>query len=224
MKKILVFAAHPDDAETCVSGTIMHFHDQGSQIHLLNLTNKGGARTPHSEKCAELMGATMSYMDFSDEGEGLEHDKVEHLGVMFDEPHLKAVYDEIKAFQPDLILAHWPVDSHPDHNATGSLVLRASDLIRLDDTDLCPELWFYGPCTGYQSLCFKPDTYIDVTPYMERIKELYQIYNKVVPIMDIWEIDETALRYNGFQSGSFYAEGFIKCNFRKGTPRYQLKP
>lgn len=218
--KILVFAAHPDDAETTVAGSIGVYIKKGHSVHIVNMTNKGGPRVACAEKSADIFGATVEFLPFEDSGECSDQSR-NNLGVQFDSEHLNTVLQTIELHKPDLVWAHWPVDTHPDHIATGALVLRACDLLRLEEK-LVPDLWFFSPCLGYQALCFKPDIFIDVTEFIELKKQVIAVYNGVVPIMDLYKMEEEVMKYNGFQHGCFFAEGFVRCNFRIGKPRYEV--
>jgi LmbE family N-acetylglucosaminyl deacetylase len=217
--KILVFAAHPDDAEWAVGGSICRYTDAGHSVHVVNMTNNHTARVACAQETNKLLGCTCEFLDFNDLV--TEESTPHYLGVRFDPEHLAIVRQKIEEHHPDLVWAHWPVDTHPDHVATGSLVLRATDQIRLA-ADWHPELWFFAPTVGYQAVCFRPDHFEDITPYVERKKQAMLIYEKVVSIMQYYVTEETAHRYYGYLSGFTYAEAFIKCNFRMGRERYEV--
>lgn len=217
--KIAVFAAHPDDAETCVGGSICRYSDAGHQVHVVNMTNKGSVRVASAERSAKTMGCTCEFLDFADQGTRLDQSR--ELGIAFDAAHLAVVDAKLRELKPDMVWAHWPVDTHPDHISAGSLVLRVCDLIRLENIGWCPELWFFHPCIGYQALCSAPNHFEDITDYVERKHKAVGEYECV----NIWEnyvLHENADKYHGYQSGYLYAESFTKCNFRIGDARYRV--
>ena len=219
-RNILIFAAHPDDAEVCVGGSICRYVEQGHRVHVVNMTNNHGPRVACAQRASELLGFTFEFLDFEDVGQrGLE-DPGSHLGIRFDPAHLAVVDATLRARRPDLVWAHWPVDTHPDHVAAGSLVLRACDTIRLGG-QWNPELWFFGPAFGYQSICFRPDHYEDVTPYVGRKKQAVGEY-EIVNIWESYPLEETAMKFHGYASGYPYAEAFTKCHFRIGEARYKV--
>lgn len=217
--KILIFAAHPDDAEITVGGSICRYTDAGHSVHVVNMTNNHTKRVACAQETSKILGCTFEFMDLNDV---IRHgEDPNYLGVRFDSEQLKLVREKIEEHHPDLIWAHWPVDTHADHIAAGSLVLRATDQIRMSG-DWHPELWFFAPELGYQAVCFVPNHFEDITPFVERKKEAILVYDKVVSIMRIYVIDETGHRYHGYVSGYKYAEAFVKCNFRVGKERHQI--
>lgn len=219
--KIIVFAAHPDDAETIVAGSICSYIKQGHSVHIVNMTGAGGARVQCASDTAKLYGATCEFLPFKDAGEVAEENAPLHLGVQFDSKHLDVIYKVIQAQKPDMVWTHWPVDTHPDHVATGALTARATDLLRLEG-EIIPDLWYYGPCIGYQALCFKPDHFVDVTDFIDIKQQGIDIYNKIVPIAESYKMEITVMKHNGFQAGCHYAEGFVRSNFRIGDARYKV--
>lgn len=218
--KVLVFAAHPDDAEFCVGGSICRYIERGHDVHVVNMTNNHGPRVTCAQRAAELLGFTFTFLDFNDAGENALSTHRTHLGMQFDPEHLRVIDAVLREHRPDLVWAHWPVDTHPDHIAAGSLVLRACDNIRLEG-DWLPELWFFAAAYGYQSVCFKPDHYEDVTPYVDLKKQAVYQY-LAVNVHEAYPLEETAMKYYGYASGFAYAEAFMKCHFRIGRARYEV--
>jgi len=218
--KILIFAAHPDDAETCVGGSICRYVEAGHSVHVINMTNENTERVSCADRACAILKCTHEFLDFVDIGAVPDSEGPCRLGMRFDPAHLESVTTKLREHQPDLVWAHWPVDTHPDHIAAGSLVLRACDNLRLEG-DLVPDLWFFLPATGYQSLCFAPDHFEDVTPYIERKRQAVAEY-ECVNIFESYPIHETAMKYHGYQGGYLYAEAFVKCHFRVGDPRYKV--
>jgi LmbE family N-acetylglucosaminyl deacetylase len=217
---IMIFAAHPDDAEVTVGGSICRYTDAGHRVHVVNMTNNGTERVDCAARTSAILGCSCEFLDFADIGTlGLQSGP-STLGIRFDPEHLAVVQAKIEAERPDLVWAHWPVDTHPDHIAAGSLVLRACDNIRLQG-NYHPQLWFMAPAIGYQALCFAPDHYEDITPYVERKRTAVAEY-ACVDIFAAYPIDETATKFYGYASGNAYAEAFVKCHFRVGRERYDV--
>lgn len=218
--KIIIFAAHPDDAEISVGGSICRYLEAGHQVHVIHTTGKKSKRFVTAGKTAAILGHTYEFMDLKDRGLGKDQLK---LGLKFDEPTLKAVYKKIKEHKPDMVWSLWPIDCHPDHAGLGTCVTYACDLIRLEKhKNWCPELWYYYGASGYQSICMAPNHYEDITPYVERKRLAIEEYAKVVDVRAGISIHETSWKYNGYQSGFLYAEAFTKCSFRIGDARYEV--
>src|SRR5262249_21375714 len=71
----------------------------------------------------------------------------------------------IRAERPDLLLTHWPIDTHPDHQAASFLAIRAS----LASRGRAP-LYFFEVDYGYQTMGFQPTDYVEITAVREKKK------------------------------------------------------
>lgn len=205
-RRILVFSAHPDDAETCCGGTICRFSDEGYRVHIVHMTCSSPIRATEAAAAAKVMGATVEVWKFTD-----GKMKVELTGV-------RKVQLLISKFRPKLVLAHWPVDYHPDHQATGCLVLQAINKLE-GEIDPCPELHFFEACPGYQSYYFHPNHHVDISPYVKRKRDAVACHASV-RCLDVYPIHETMAKARGYESGASYAEGFIRLPFRLGNTRH----
>jgi LmbE family N-acetylglucosaminyl deacetylase len=127
--RLLVFGAHPDDAEYHAGGLATIYRRVGHVVKFVSVTDGAAghhARTPEelrairseeARAAAASIGADSEVWSFSD-------------GAL--EPTLdvrRRVIREIRAFQPDLVLTHRTNDYHPDHRAVGQAVQDASFLI-----------------------------------------------------------------------------------------------
>ncbi len=75
-----------------------------------------------------------------------------------DEPTLRVVSAWLDEVKPDIVVTHWPLDSHPHHHVLSSLVWQ------------CYRqkggwnLYFYEVDTDRESIAFRPERYLDITP------------------------------------------------------------
>lgn len=218
--KIVILAAHPDDAETCVGGSIRRYVEAGHDVHVINFTNARGPRVDCAARAGALLGFTHEFLDYPDAGP-LGSFVNPELGVACDTSTLRHVQERLQELHPDMVWAHWQVDTNTDHVAVGSLALMAVDNLRLAHNDWHPELWFYFPAPGYQALCLCPDHYEDISPYYELKRRAVAEYD-VVDIFSCYPIHETADKYWGYMAGCLYAEAFRKCHFRVGRARFDV--
>ena len=129
---VLVVAAHPDDAEISVGGTIAKAIAEGLRVGIVDLTT--GEPTPrgsHETRCAETRQATAA----------LGHPWRTNLGLpnrrlFATEEARRALANVIRQTQPKLLLGPRPTDVHPDHTATSELVDAARFWGKLSRTDL----------------------------------------------------------------------------------------
>ncbi len=121
-KNIVVFAAHPDDTEIFVAGTLKLLGDAGWNITICTLTagGMGGIGTTEEQtielrkqeaaRAAKLLNARYYCLDGRD-------------GFLYDTPELRlAVQDIIRKERAGVVITHLPMDYHADHRATASIV------------------------------------------------------------------------------------------------------
>ncbi|GJM27512.1 MAG: hypothetical protein DHS20C17_01470 [Cyclobacteriaceae bacterium] len=127
--RIIVFGAHPDDAELDAGGVAALWAAQGHAVKFVSMTNgdvghfrmAGGPlaqrRTAEVQECARLLGIETEVLDIHD-GE-----------LMPTLENRKIVARLIRDWQADIVLCHRPYDYHPDHRYTGELVQDASVVV-----------------------------------------------------------------------------------------------
>lgn len=119
---LLFVAAHADDLELSVGGTIAKAVKDGLRAGMLELTHGelGTRGTPQirereAQKGARILGATFrEHLDFGDGG--LRTGRDEELQLI----------DFIRRAKPKLVFAPWPDERHPDHVRTGQITTDAS--------------------------------------------------------------------------------------------------
>jgi bacillithiol biosynthesis deacetylase BshB1 len=117
----LVIAAHPDDAEISLGGTILRMVRAGAKVGVCDLTRgEMGTRGTEADRTAETRAATAALglavrcnLELPD---GRVRATVESRQA------LAAVFRE---HAPSLVLAHHTQDLHPDHAACGQLAREA---------------------------------------------------------------------------------------------------
>lgn len=123
---VLAAAAHPDDIEFMMAGTLLLLKDAGAQIHMWNLANGHCGTARHSREeiiciraaeaqdSARMAGATAHAPLFDD------------LAIFFDQPSLARVAAVVREVRPTVILTHSPQDYMEDHQNTGRLIVTAA--------------------------------------------------------------------------------------------------
>jgi N-acetylglucosamine malate deacetylase 1 len=222
---ILVFAAHPDDAELGCSGTIMAQIEKGSKIGIIDFTcgelgTRGNAklRLQEAEKASEIMGLSIrENMGFRD---GF---------FVNDETHQLKLIQKIRQYKPDLVLANAPEDRHPDHGKGSKLATEACFFAGLEkistfDENGSPQAPWRPKNLFYyiQDMYLTPDFVVDITPFWHRklasIKAFEsQFYNpnsnekeSYISSLDFFNFLEGRARHVGHAPGFTFGEGFIK--------------
>ena len=124
-EKVLVIGAHPDDPETMCGGTMIKLREMGVEVVSVYFTSgeagipgksheeSSAIRTAEAKKACEVMGVRAVFMTQIDGNTEVN----------------KARYAEMKALieaeKPDMVITHWPIDSHRDHRVCSMLVYDA---------------------------------------------------------------------------------------------------
>lgn len=219
---VLVIAAHPDDAEICLGGTLLRLVDAGRRVGIVDVTRgEMGTRGTPDEREAEMRAASALLKLAARDNLGLPDGRVE---VSIDARERLARILRERA--PQIVLAHHVADLHPDHAATGQLAQAAwylSGLARLAQIDggapaLRPRqlLHFMG------HVPFEPTLVVDIGPVWERKRALVRCYaSQLAPAhesdrgehflfgADILARMETRARFFGERIGVRYGEPLL---------------
>ena len=175
---ILVFAAHPDDAELSCSGTIMKHIASGKRVGIIDLTqgelgSRGSAETRREEAAAasDIMGVHV-------------RENLRMADGFFDlsEQNKRSIIEQIRKYQPTIVLANAVEDRHPDHARASQLVSESCFLagLRKIVTIYNGEIQeAHRPQAVYhyiQDRYIRPDFVVDVTGFVDRKIEAIKAY------------------------------------------------
>lgn len=122
----IAIAAHPDDIEYCMGGTLMMLGRAGYELHYLNLAagNCGSVefdsdttakkRRQESRNAAKILGATWHPPMCKD------------LEIFYDAKTLRKLASIIRKVRPSIVLTHSPQDYMEDHMEMCRLVVTAA--------------------------------------------------------------------------------------------------
>jgi bacillithiol biosynthesis deacetylase BshB1 len=175
---ILAFAAHPDDVELSASGTLMKHIAQGKKVAIVDLTrgelgSRGNIETRKQEasEAAKIMGLTARV------NLGLADGFFEQ-----NEENLLKIVEQIRYFQPEIVLANAIEDRHPDHARASKLVSDAcflAGLIKVKTFFETNKQDAHRPrmvLHYIQDRYIKPDLVVDVSPFYDRKMEAILAY------------------------------------------------
>jgi N-acetylglucosamine malate deacetylase 1 len=176
---ILVFAAHPDDAEMSCAGTIMRAIDEGKKVGIIDLTRgEMGTRGTAITRAEESAAATKILGIHARENLDLED-------CFFDlskESQL-AIIRMIRKYKPQVVLANAIEDRHPDHGRAAKLVQEAFFKAGLPKIESFDEQGnkqeAYRPDSLFhyiQDRYIKPDFVIDISAYIDRKLEAIKAF------------------------------------------------
>lgn len=166
---ILVFAAHPDDAELSCSGTIVHHLKLGHKVGIIDLT-RGELGTRGSAELRDIEAAKSSKILGISVRENLA------LADGFfrkDKETLLTIISKIRKYQPEIVLCNAEEDRHVDHGRAGDLLEEAcflSGLRKIETADNNENQTEWRPKAVYhyiQDRLSKADLIFDITPYFQ---------------------------------------------------------
>lgn len=135
---IIVFGAHPDDAEIRAGGTARLWADLGHHVHFVSTTNGdighwqyagpelARRRFQEVTEAAKILGVTTSVLDIHD-GE-----------LMPTLENRRIITRYIRRWKAHIVIAHRTNDYHPDHRYTGVLVQDSAYMVTVPF--FCPEV------------------------------------------------------------------------------------
>ncbi|UCE01580.1 MAG: PIG-L family deacetylase [Candidatus Latescibacterota bacterium] len=214
---VVVFGAHPDDAEMGMGGTVAKLARAGRRVLLVSLTRgecgtygSQAEREREAARAAEVLECDHRLLDFPDS-------RIE--------PDLEArerIMQLLRELQPRIVFApyhsnrfgHHDGMAHVDHLATGVIVRDAVKLARMRGVERessshdVQRLYFYMvPRDRYPTLL------VDVTAEYAVLVRAIEAYESQMAIerhgRAILEILQTYRRYYGIAAGCEYAEPFL---------------
>jgi len=141
--RVLAIGAHPDDPDFSCGGTAVLWAAAGHVVEFVSTTN--GDTGHHAIGGIELARRRRAEAQSSAAVAGINEYRVldNHNGEL--EPTVanrRVLVRLIREFAPDLVLSHRPNDYHPDHRATGQLVMDTSYILTVPNnlalTDILP--------------------------------------------------------------------------------------
>lgn len=231
---LLVFAAHPDDAELCCGGTIAAITAMGKRAGIIDLTmgelgTRGTVRTRQNEakKASAVLGVHTRV-----------NLKIPDGNITNNPANRLKVIRVLRLYRPSIIFLPHHIDRHPDHSKTHELVKESvfySGLSKIKTSGLEP----YRPARTYfymQSSVFEPNVILDVSPFFEIKMNAVKCYSTqfhtgdskhkrnepetFISSRSYMEYIEARMRFYGFQIGVKYGEAFYAEEKLKLTPEF----
>lgn len=176
---VLALAAHPDDVELCVGGTLLNLVRAGHTTAIVDLTRGelGTRGTPEqrlaeSHDAAEILGLTARENLGLPDGD-LANSRANRLRVV----------EAVRRYRPHVLLVNAPECRHPDHPAAATLSVEANfyaglaqiQTVEPDGTPQAPHRAAHV-LHMMQSVEFEPTLVVDVSDVWERRMEAFFAY------------------------------------------------
>lgn len=226
---LLAIVAHPDDAELCCAGTLLKHKDLGYTIGIIDLTrgelgSRGSAelREKEAKKSAEILG--LSARVNLDLGDGVfENNHQTRLKII----------EQVRKFQPKVVLTNTISDRHADHGRAGKLVADAcfySGLRKIETSFNGQNQEAWRPKQVWhmiQDHYHHPDIVVDISEYWQRKLESIRAFSSQfysendndhqpqTPISsrEFWDFLEARARDYARPINGKYGEGFLRNRY-----------
>lgn len=209
---IVVITPHPDDAEASCGGLIANSVKEGKTVIILTMTGGelgiGGKtkeearliRVSEAKNAAQILQAKVLFFGAVD------------ASLSSDSGNTARLTELLLALNPSTVLAPWPMDLHPDHQAAGMLAWRV-----FQDKRLSFLLYFYETTNGphTKSFAFLPTDYIDITGQINTKKKATLQHQSQHP-EDWYFMYETLATVRGYEADVPYAEAYIRAQNSSG--------
>lgn len=219
---VVVIAAHPDDAEICVGGTLLELVDAGKSVAIVDVTRgEMGTRGTLADRDQETRRANALMKLATRVNLALPDGRVQV--TIEARERLARILRELA---PSVLLAQHVEDLHPDHSASGRLAREAwylSGLSRMAELDGGPSAARPKRLFHFMGhVPFEPTLVVDIGAVWERKIELVRCYaSQLQPAnaadrgqhflfgADILGRMETRARFYGERIGARYGEPLL---------------
>jgi LmbE family N-acetylglucosaminyl deacetylase len=205
--KVVCVGGHPDDPESGCAGTLARYSELGHVVTVIYLTRgergipgksldeAAKIRTAECEAACKIIGAKAVFAGQIDGAADFTRSRVDELQKL------------LAAEAPDIVFTHWPVDTHMDHQVASLCAIRACMALPRK-----PHLYFFEVNSGSQTQGFAPNTYVDITPVLEKKKSALFAHASQDG-QGIWkQHHEFIAQWRGREAGVAAAEAFAHLN------------
>ncbi len=219
---VLVFAAHPDDAELAMGGTIARFANEGFSVGIVDLTRgemgtRGSADTRQKEalEAAKILKTSIRENLLIPDGD-----------IEITNGNIRKVVMLMRKYKPKIVFAPYFSDRHPDHINASKLIKRAmfvSGLEKIKTTESEIAQRAYRPAKLFyymQTYTFEPSFIVDISNFFEtKMKAVWaystQFHNPessepetFISSPEFIEYVDARAKFYGFQVGKKFGEPF----------------
>lgn len=203
-RKLMIVGAHPDDPETCAGGTAILLKRRGWDVLYLYLTR--GERGIPDMGMKETAAVRMKEVEAASALTGIRYRFLNHVDgeAQFNLDACAEIKSVIGEEKPDVVITHWPIDSHRDHRVCSILTYDAWRQL-----DHSFELYYHEAMSGLQSQMFSPTDYVDISSVAEIKHQAVRCHATQEPD---WMLDEYHIpmaRMRGIEAHCKYAEAFV---------------
>jgi N-acetylglucosamine malate deacetylase 1 len=215
--RVVFFTAHPDDPMWGAAGLMALLSRDGHEVisaygtcfrrgRRVGEEPEADVRRREAAASCKVVGATPKFFDYSHEEFVAAGDVLKKVSAWLDE------------IRPDIVVTHWPTDTHPNHHAAASLVWQCYR----------PRggwtLYWFELLGSRQTVGFRPQLYLDLDPVRSLKKDALDCHEGSLRAIsspapgEPWRKSEGAHRIRGEECGVARAEAFALLEAKEGCP------
>jgi LmbE family N-acetylglucosaminyl deacetylase len=226
-RRAFAIAAHPDDIEFVMAGTLIRLRTAGFEIHYMNIANGCCGSTEHDAPTVAEIRRHEAIAAARSIGAVFHESLTDDLEILYDVPTLRRLGAIVRDVAPEIVLTHAPVDYMEDHVNACRLAVTAAFSRGMPNFPVDPPTPIASlPVTIYHAQPHgnrtplgeevMPGWFVDVTDLIERKAEMLECHAS----QKLW-LDESQglgsyvhamrdlMREVGRMSGRYeYAEGW----------------
>jgi LmbE family N-acetylglucosaminyl deacetylase len=179
MPTAFAIAAHPDDIEFLMAGTLIRLRDAGYEIHYMNVASGSCGTTQYDRNTIAAMRREEAQNACRTIGAKFHTHLVGDLEIFYEQKSLAKLAAVVREVAPRIVLTHAPVDYMEDHTNTCRLAVTAAfargmpNFMTEPPRPIAP-----GPVTVYHAQPYgnrdpfrravRPEIFVDVTAMHEQ--------------------------------------------------------
>ncbi len=175
----IAIAAHPDDIEFLMAGTLVRLAEVGYDIHYLNVANGCCGTEQHDRKVITQMRRQEARLAAESIGAVFHESLCNDIEIFYERKTLARLTSIIRDVAPEIVLTHSPVDYMEDHTNTCRLAVSATFCRGMPNYPVDPPreavsqtvaVYHAQPYSNRDPLgsIVCPDLFVDVSDVLER--------------------------------------------------------
>ena len=125
-RSVIAIAAHPDDIEFMMAGTLCLLREAGYRTHYLNVASGSGGSLRHGPAALRIIRRREAKQAAALLGARFHESRADDLEILYTLPLLRWLTGVIRKVRPTIVLTHSPQDYMEDHVNTCRLAVSAT--------------------------------------------------------------------------------------------------
>jgi LmbE family N-acetylglucosaminyl deacetylase len=189
-KCAFAIAAHPDDIEFVMAGTMIRLRDAGYELHYLNIANGCCGSTEYDAPTLREIRRKEAIASAQSIGAIFHESLTNDLEIMYDLPTLRRLASIVRQVAPEIVLTHSPEDYMEDHTNACRLAVTAAFARGMPNFTVDPP-W---PITSQAATIYHAQPHGNRTPLGEPV-----VPSCFVDVTSLLEQKATMLAYHASQ-------------------------